>query len=153
MSTTEPLDPGRADRVRQYVARQGFLGLLGVTLTRLEPGVVEYRIAYRDALGQQDGVFHGGVVGGLAEAVMGAAAATVVAGDRNVVGAQYALNLLAPASGPALLARGTVVRVGRRLIVCRAEVFSLDDAAAPRLCAIAQGAMAAVGAPPPAPAC
>ena len=77
------------------------------------------RLPYRADIGQQDGFFHGGVVGGIAEGVMGAAAATLVAAGANVVGAEYKVNLLAPGRGAALLARGTVVKPGRRLIVCR----------------------------------
>jgi uncharacterized protein (TIGR00369 family) len=144
MTAPIPPDPGYAARVRRYVAEQRYLRLLGVVLARLEPGLVEYRLPFRPDLGQQDGFFHGGVVGGIAEAVMGAAAATLVAEGVNVVGAQYGVNLLAPAQGPVLLARGQVVKPGRRLIVCRADVFSVEADGSERLCAIAQGAMAPV---------
>lgn len=149
MPAMRPPDAGFQALVTRYVAQQSYLRLLGVELARLEPGLVEYRVPFRPDLGQQDGLFHGGVVGGLAEAVMGAAAATMVVRGHNVVGAQYTVNLLAPASGHAILARGQVIKPGKRLIVCRADVFSLDgEAAVPRLCAIAQGTMAPVAPPP-----
>lgn len=144
MAAPIPPDPAYDARVRRYVAGQSYLRLLGVVLARLEPGLVEYRVPFRPDLGQQDGFFHGGVVGGIAEAVMGAAAATLVAQGVNVVGAQYGVNLLAPARGPVLLARGQVVKPGRRLIVCRADVFCTEGDGSERLCAIAQGAMAPV---------
>ena len=60
----------------------------------------------------------------------------------NVVGAEYKVNLLAPAAGPALLAHGHVLKPGRRLIVCRADISFLDAEGQDTLCAIAQGAMA-----------
>lgn len=123
----EPRNPDFAASVRAYVAAQGYLALLGVGLGRIEPGLVDYRVAYRQDLGQQDGVFHGGVIGGIAEGVMGAAAASLVAAGANVVGAEYKLNLMAPGAGALLIARGRVMRPGRRLIVCRADVFSLAD--------------------------
>lgn len=132
--------------VESYVSARGYLSLLGVELARLEPGLVEYRVPFRPELGQQNGFFHGGVIGGIAEAVMGAAAATLVAADRNVVGAEYKLNLLSPAAGPSLLARGDVVKSGRSLIVCRADVFVQTEDGNERLCAIGQGAMAVVAA-------
>ena len=90
-----------------------------------------------------EGFFHGGVIGGVAEAVMGAAAATLAPAGHDVVGASYTLNLMAPALGPLLVARGAVVKPGRRLIVCRADV-SVELDGATRLCAIAQGTMALV---------
>ncbi len=75
---------------------------------------------------------------------MGAAAFTLVAAGANVVGAEYKVNLLAPGRGPALLARATVVKPGRRLIVCRADVLAVAQDGSETLCAIAQGAMAVI---------
>jgi len=141
----EPRNPDYAAVLERYVAAQTYLSLLGVQLAVCRPGMVEYRVPYRRELGQQNGFFHGGVVGGLAEAVMGAAAATLVAAGVNVVGAEYKVNLLAPAQGALLIARGVVVKAGRTLIVCRADVLVADADGRERLSAIAQGAMAPVG--------
>lgn len=137
-------NPDFRDFVTRYVAAQSYLALLGVELAAVEPGEAVYRVPFRADLGQQDGVFHGGVIGGVAEAVMGAAAATVVAAGCNVVGAEYKLNLLSPAAGSALIARGSVLKPGRRLVVCRADVFAADEGGRETLCAIAQGAMAVI---------
>ena len=130
--------------VADYVAAQGYLGLLGVELASVSPGRVEYQVRFRAELGQQDGVFHGGVVGGIAEAVMGAAAFSLVEAGANVVGAEYKCNLVASASGSLLVARGLVIRAGGRLIVCRADILSRDDAGGETLAAIAQGTMAVI---------
>ena len=146
MSPFEPRNPNYKTVVEGYVTARGYLSLLGVELPRIEPGLVEYRVPFRAELGQQNGFFHGGVIGGIAEAVMGAAAATLIAADRNVVGAEYKLNLLSPAVGPSILARGNVVKSGRSLIVCRADVFVQTEDGNERLCAIGQGAMAVVDA-------
>lgn len=144
MTAHSPRNPQYRAFVERYVAAQRYLSLIGVELVGVEPGVVEYRVPYQADIGQQDGFFHGGVVGGIAEGVMGAAAATLVAPGANVVGAEYKVNLLAPGQGAALLARGTVVKAGRRLIVCRADVFAIADDGSETLCAIAQGAMAVI---------
>jgi uncharacterized protein (TIGR00369 family) len=141
-----PRNPDYRAVVERYVAAQDYLRLIGVELTRLAPGSIDYRVPFRAALGQQNGFFHGGVIGGVAEAVMGAAAFTLVEAGHNIVGAEYKLNLLSPGLGSALLARGTVVKSGRTLIVCRADVFVETAAGEARLCAIAQGAMAVVKA-------
>jgi uncharacterized protein (TIGR00369 family) len=130
--------------VERYVAAQGYLKLIGASPTRIDPGKVMFQIEYRPEVGQQDGLFHGGVIGSIAEAVMGAAAATLAPAGFNVVGAEYKVNLLSPAAGVTLLAYGHVVKPGRRLIVCRADISSLDAQGQSTLCAIAQGAMAVV---------
>ena len=139
-----PRNPDFRAAVERYVSAQRYLALIGVMLGRVEPGIAEYRLPYRDDIGQQDGFFHGGVIGGIAEGSMGAAAFTLVAAGANVVGAEYKVNLLAPGRGPALLARATVVKPGRRLIVCRADVLALAEDGSGTLCAIAQGTMAVI---------
>src|SRR5512134_1944802 len=139
-----PRNPDFRAAVEDYVRAQGYLALIGVTLNRVEPGLVEYRLPYRDDIGQQDGVFHGGVVGGVAEGSMGAAAFTLVAAGANIVGAEYKVNLLAAGRGIAIIARGEVVRPGRRLIICRANVVAVGEDGTETLCAIAQGTMAVV---------
>ena len=70
--------------------------------------------------------------------------AALVDAGANVVGAEYKVNLVAPGRGAALLARGVVVKPGRRLIVCRADVLAVAADGAETLCAIAQGAMAVI---------
>lgn len=143
MTSIAPRNPDFRSFVQRYVGAQGYLNLLGVELARVEPGLVEYRLPYKPELGQQDGVFHGGVVGGIAEGAMGAAAASLVAPGHNVVGAEYKVNLLAPGLGT-LLARGTVVKSGRKLMICRADVYAQRPDGSETLCAIAQGTMAVV---------
>ncbi len=142
----QPRNPDFRAFVERYVGAQGFLRLIGVALSRIDPGEAVFRVDYRPDVGQQDSVFHGGVIGSVAEAVMGAAAATLAPVDTNVVGAEYKVNLLAPAAGVTLLAHGYVMKPGRRLIVCRADISSRDAEGQETLCAIAQGAMAVVPA-------
>lgn len=144
MPTFEPRNPNYRTDVESYVAAQKYLQLIGVELARLEPGHVDYRVPFRADLGQQNGFFHGGVIGGVAEAVMGAAAFTLAEAGQNIVGAEYKLNLLSPGLGPALLACGIVAKPGRTLIVSRADIFVETDSGEKRLCAIAQGSMAVV---------
>lgn len=140
-------NPDYVAAVEAYVRAQGFLGLLGVAPTVVAPGVVEFRVPFRADLGQQDGLFHGGVIGAIAEAVMGSAAYSLVDAGANVVGASYSLDLVRPAQGTRLVARGEVVKSGRTLIVCRADVAVEDEAgAAGPPSAIAQGAMAVIAA-------
>lgn len=142
--TVQPLNPDFRSFVQDYVAAQGFLALLGVQVIEIEPGRVGYRVPFRTELGQQNGVFHGGVIGGIAEAVMGAAAATLAPTGGNVMGAEYKINLLIPARGVALVAHGHVLKSGRRLVVCRADVLVEGENEHNKLCAVAQGAMVVV---------
>lgn len=47
--------------------------------------------------------------------------------DASVLTVEYKLNLMAPAEGDRLIARGRVVRPGRSLVVTQADVFVEKD--------------------------
>jgi acyl-coenzyme A thioesterase PaaI-like protein len=55
------------------------------------------------------------------------AAMTMVPAGCSVLTVEFKLNLMAPADGEKLVARGQVVRPGRTLIITRAEVFAIND--------------------------
>ena len=127
-------DPRFAERVRASFSRQGLMGLLGAELTTLEPGRCEIRLSFRPDLCQQHGFFHGGVVGAIADSAAGYAGYTLMPADSSVLTVEYKLNLLAPADGDTLVARGAVLRPGRTLVVTRADV-SVTKEGAQTLCA------------------
>ncbi len=63
----------------------------------------------------------------IADSAAGYTAMSIVAASASVLTVEYKLNLVAPAGGEKLIARGQVVRPGRTLIVTRAEVFAVKD--------------------------
>jgi uncharacterized protein (TIGR00369 family) len=73
----------------------------------------------------------------IADSAAGYAATTVVPADASVLTVEFKMNLLAPADGDKLIARGQVIRPGRTLIVIKAEVFALKDGRE-TLCALMQ---------------
>ncbi len=95
------------------------------------------RAAEQPEITQQHGYIHGGVVGMIADSAAGYAANTLTAADVSVLTVEYKLNLVAPADGQRLVARGEVIKPGRTLIITRAEVFAIRDEQW-TLCAIMQ---------------
>ncbi len=124
----QPADPDFAARVRESFARQGFMTLLGATIDRIEPGLVEIGAPFRPDLTQQHGYFHAGVAGALADTAGGYAGYTLFPADSSVLTVEFKINLLAPAQGERLWARGRVVKSGRTLTTCALEVFALNGA-------------------------
>ncbi len=117
--------------------------LIGATLERAERGEVEIRLPCRSDLTQHTGVVHAGVVTSIVDTACGAAAATLLPADREVVSVEFKINLLAPASGDYLRAVGRVVRAGRTLTVCSGEVFAISGGDS-RIVAVMQATMMAV---------
>ena len=120
-----PADPNFAVRIRASFGRQKAMGLIGASLTVVEPGQVEVALPYRDDLTQQKGFIHGGIIGMIADTACGYAAYSLMPADCSLVTVEYKINILAPARA-SLVARGEVVRAGRTLTVTRGEVYSED---------------------------
>src|SRR5438477_2146425 len=120
-----PADPDFASRVRESFARQKAMALIGASLARVAPGVVEIALPFRDDLTQQKGFVHGGIIGMIADTACGYAAYSLMPADCSLVTVEYKMNILAPGRG-ALIARGEVVKAGRTLTVARAEVYAQD---------------------------
>lgn len=118
-----PANPDFVRQVRESFARQGFMEHLGAKLVTVEAGHVEIRVPFRRELTQQHGYFHAGVTASIADSACGYAAYTLMPADATVLTVEYKLNLLAPAEGEELIARANVVKAGRTLIVCTADVF------------------------------
>lgn len=139
MEPTVPATPNPdfAARVTASFGRQAFMGFLGARLAAIEAGGCMIDLPFREELSQQHGFFHGGVVGTLADNACGYASFTLAPADASILTVEYKLNLMAPAAGALLIARGRVIRPGRTLVVARADVFVQRSDGAERLVATA----------------
>ena len=124
---------------REVLAKQPFSVLLGAELVALEPGRCELAVTITDALKQQMGFAHGGVVSYLADNALTYAGGTAM--RLPVVTAEYKINYVRPAVGERLMARARAVHVSQSQAVCQCEVFAQRDGEE-KLCAIAQGTIA-----------
>jgi uncharacterized protein (TIGR00369 family) len=131
-------------RVEQSLARQGMMQHLGARLLRVAVGECDLQLPFSERASQQQGSFHGGAIGALADIAGGYAALTVAAAEMEVVTVEYKINFLAACTGGELLASGKVLRGGRRVIVTSAEVFHLDAQGQRKICAVMQQTLAPV---------
>ena len=124
MSTFEPLDPDFETRVRESFARQAFMRALGAELLQIAPGEVHIALPHKPDLTQQHGYFHGGVVATIADTAAGYAALTLFPKGTGVLTTEFKINLLRPAEGERLVARGRVIKPGRTLSICQSDVYA-----------------------------
>src|SRR3984957_15443684 len=100
------------------------MSTLGATLTNVAPGVVQIAIRPDPAISQQHGFVHAGAVSAIADSAAGYAALSLMAAGRGVLTTEFKINLIAPAMGEGIIARGRVVKPGRTLTVVQTEVFA-----------------------------
>ncbi len=125
-------------RIEASFLRQGLMRHLNARLVRVEPGLCEVALAYSENVNQQQGGFHGGAMGALADIAGGYAAMTKVADDAEVTTVEYKINFLAGFQGGELRATGRVLKAGRRLIITTADVMHVDASGTESACAVMQ---------------
>ena len=125
----EVKDPHFAERVRESFARQGLMRHLGAELALVDPGGVEIRVPFCAELTQQHSYFHAGVSSAIGDTACGYAAYTLMPADSSVLTVEFKVNLLAPADGEELIALARVVRSGKTLKICSADVFVRKEGA------------------------
>ncbi len=113
-------------RIRRKLERQHFMHLIGADLTRIEPGRIEAELTLGQQHQQQRGFAHGGLVATMADLAAGFAAVTLVPDEVGVVTSDLKVSYLNPGIGTRMKAIGWVLKAGRRLHFCEAEVWCDD---------------------------
>ena len=115
------------ERVTLSFGKQGLMGTLGATLGKIAPGAVEIMLRPGPAVSQQHGFVHAGAVSAIADSAAGYAALSLMPPGSGVLTTEFKINLVAPATGDIIVARGRVVKAGRTLTLAQAEVFAVSD--------------------------
>ncbi|MEP7455659.1 PaaI family thioesterase [Phyllobacterium sp. SB3] len=114
-------------RIRSSFAKQGLMSTIGASLTLVQSGVVEIELKPKSAISQQHGFVHAGAVSAIADTAAGYAALTQMPAGRGVLTTEFKINLVAPAVGDVIIARGKVIKAGRTLTLAQSEVFAEKD--------------------------
>ncbi len=97
----------------------------GFEVTQAAAGEAELRMDWRkDDMGQYAGYLHAGLIGAMLDTACGYAAGTVAG---RVLASHFSVNCLAPAVGRSFVARGRVVKAGRKQVFASAELFAEQD--------------------------
>lgn len=138
ISVESPEDAALRIRVQASLDRQGMMRPLGIRLLTVARGTVTLALPYSDLVTQQQGGFHGGAMGALADIAGGYAALTVAPEGMEVTTVEYKINFMAAFQGGELHATGKVLRGGKRIIVTTAEVVHIADDGKRSDCALMQ---------------
>lgn len=137
----QPRNPQFAEEIKQSFAKQTIMTLIGASLSRVDPGIVEITLPYRADLAQQHGYLHAGIVATIADSACGYAAYSLMPAGSEVLSVEFKVNLLRPAKGETFLASAEVVKSGKTLTVVRADVFGLGQSKERELIATMLGTM------------
>src|SRR5258708_20110810 len=107
-------------KLRAISKTSAFNEWLGLEVIAASEGSAELRLAWRSEFRQYSGFLHAGLVGALIDTACGFAAATITAG---VLASHYSVNFFRPAVATRFIARGKILKLGKRQIFCRAPVY------------------------------
>ncbi len=123
----QPLDPDYEQKVRLGFDRQGLMTTLGASLVSIKPGKVLIKAPISEAFSQQDGYPHAGLGWSIGDSAAGFSALSLMSPDESVLTIEMKTNLLSPAVGRTLIARGQVVRFGRTICTVTADIYAVPD--------------------------
>jgi uncharacterized protein (TIGR00369 family) len=120
----------------------------GFEVTRAADGEAELRMDWREEdMGQYAGFLHAGLIGAMLDTACGFAAATVAG---RVLASHFSVNCLSPAVGRAFVARGKVVKAGRKQVFATAELYGQGEGDSLKLVATGSAILVPVEEAPPA---
>jgi uncharacterized protein (TIGR00369 family) len=119
--TSEPDLLRRLSIINQSAA---FNRWAGFEVSRAVVGEADIRMDRRPEHGQYSDFLHVGLVAALIDTCCGFAAATLVEG---VLASHFSIDCLLPAQGQSFLAKGRVLKSGRKQIFTSAELHAFDN--------------------------
>jgi len=114
-------------KVNDSFSKQSMMKTLEATLRLSKPGFAEIEAPILPGSRQQQGFAHAGLTFAIGDSAAGYAALSLMPLDCEVLTAEMKINLLAPGQGEALIARGRVIKPGRRLVVVQSDVYAIAD--------------------------
>ncbi|MEP5969809.1 MAG: PaaI family thioesterase, partial [Sulfitobacter pontiacus] len=121
----EPRNSDFDTRVRESFNRQKVMRTMGITIAELAPGRIVLEMAHDDALTQQHGFLHAGIVSTALDSACGYAGFSLMPPEAAVLTAEFKINLLNPADGERFRFVAEVVKPGRTLTVCEARAYAM----------------------------
>ena len=123
----QPQDPSYKQRVRSSFERQQAMKTIGAFLALVEPGRVVVELPYSQALTQQHGFMHAGMIAAALDSACGYAAFSLMSADAGVLTIEYKINLVAPGKGQLFRMEGEVIKPGRTITVVEGRAYAIDD--------------------------
>lgn len=136
------LNPDFKNTILAKLKDQSFMKLIGFQVTNIAEGRIEGELTLKPEHKQHKGFVHGGLTATLADIVAGFAAVSLVPPGHHVVTVELKVSYLNPGLGDKILAQGWVLKQGKKLNFCEAEIYCKVGDNQPVLIAKASATMA-----------
>ena len=100
---------------------------IGAKLYSIKKGQVIISAELKTNMMQQHGFGHAGITFSIGDTAAGYAALSEMQEDHEVLTSEMKIHLLSPADGKILKAIGSVLKPGRKLIVVKSDIYSVNN--------------------------
>lgn len=121
------LSPVISEKIRQSFDAQAMMHTIGARIDAIEPGQVSLSVPILPSCTQQAGYGHAALSFALGDTAAGYSALSVMPDEAEVLTSEIKINLIAPAKGDRLVARGRVIKPGRRLVIVQSDVYAVEN--------------------------
>ena len=121
------LSPVISEKIRQSFDAQAMMHTIGARIDAIEPGQVSLSVPILPSCTQQAGSGHAALSFALGDTAAGYSALSVMPDEAEVLTSEIKINLIAPAKGDRLVARGRVIKPGRRLVIVQSDVYAVEN--------------------------
>jgi uncharacterized protein (TIGR00369 family) len=121
------LSPAIIEKVHNSFDAQSMMHTIGARIDTIEAGLVSISAPILPGCTQQAGYGHAALSFALGDTAAGYAALSVMPEEAEVLTSEIKINLIAPAQGDRLIARGRVIKPGRRLVIVQSDVYAVTD--------------------------
>ena len=115
------------NKVAKSFESQAFMRTIGAKLESVDEGRVVISVELKPSMMQQHGFGHAGVTFSIGDSAAGYAALTKMGISQEVLTSEMKIHLLSPADGKILKAVGSVLKLGKRLLVVQSNIYSVGD--------------------------
>ena len=115
------------NKVAKSFESQAFMRTIGAKLESVDEGRVVISVELKPSMMQQHGFGHAGVTFSIGDSAAGYAALTKMGLRQEVLTSEMKIHLLSPADDKILKAVGSVLKLGKRLLVVQSNIYSVGD--------------------------
>ena len=123
----EPRNPDFENRVRENFHRQTAMKTFGITIGKIESGLVELEMPFNPVFTQQHGFMHAGIITTGIDTACGYAAFTLMEEGAEVLTVEFKTNFVAPATGEKFRFCGEVLKQGKTITVTEGKVYAVSQ--------------------------
>lgn len=121
------VNPNFRDYVLLKFSRNPYGKMLGFMMHKIEPGLIEATLEFKEMHEQQNGFLHGAVTSALCDMASGFAAYTLVQEGEQIFTAEIKVSYFRPGTAKIIHAHGWVEKAGKNFHFCEAEIFQMNN--------------------------